>query len=611
MRTARLALSALLLALIGVFGVVSPAMADDSAPITRYHVDVNLTPEGVAQVTIDMVMDFSVVSGRGPQLLFPEVQDAGDNHPNMQYVFDYANWQVSSDTGARVDMHQERGNGALGLRIGHQDYVNHEPQQYTVRYDVTGFIVSDHPKSGMDEFSWDVMGESATSRIQDLQATVTGPAVVEQVDCFYGSSYQNKCRAESSGDTATYSVEALDPGAPMQIVAGFPAGTFGGVQQTLREKPTFENVVGNAFEANPTTLGVTGAGLAAAVLGWVAIRRRFTRDEVFVGLTPGVTPVKGQEGTIGKQKGKITVAVQFQPPKGSTPGEIGTLIDATANNIDISATIVDLAVRRYLRIETLPNQEIRLVQLPIPAHVGELKPFESKLLTKLFKAGPVVTMEDLKGESYATLQPKTKERLYKQVVANGWFHSRPDHAIVAPLVLGIFLTVGGLLMTLFLGFAGWGLAGIPLLVFGIGVLALIGKFRTRTAQGSAVLAQAKGFELYLRTAEADQIKFEEGVDVFSKYLPYAMIFGVADRWAKVFSELGQRGVYDADLSWYYGANLYNAYFFSSALNTVSSSLSSAMNSAVAAGMTSSTGSSSGFSGFSGGGGFGGGGVGSW
>ncbi|MDF1488886.1 DUF2207 domain-containing protein [Tessaracoccus caeni] len=612
MRTARVALSALLLALVGVFSIVAPARADDAAPITKYHVDVNLTPEGVAQVTIDMVMDFSVVSGRGPILFFPEYQDAGDNQPNMQYVFDYSNWQVTSDTGARVDMQQERENGAVGIRVGHQDHRYREPQQYTVSYDVAGFIVSDHPESGMDEFSWNAIGPYWNSSFRDVQISITGPTAVSQADCFYGPyTVQEKCESSVSGDTATFSIDALDSRTPMQVVAGFPAGTFGGVQQTLREIPTFGNTMRNFFEVTPVTAGATGVSLAAAVLGWVAVRRRFTRDEVFVGLTPGVTPARGQEAARGKQQGKTTVAVQFQPPKGSTPGEIGTLMDATANNIDISATIVDLAVRRYLRIETLPSQEIRLVQLPIPPQSGELKAFEAKLLTKLFKTGPVVTMDDLKGERYATLQPKTKERLYKQMVANRWFHRRPDYAVVAPLVAGILLTIGGFMVTLVLGMAGWGLVGIPLVLFGIGILALTGKFRTRTAEGSAVLAQTKGFELYLRTAEADQIKFEEGIDVFSRYLPYAMIFGVADRWAKVFSELGESGVYQADLSWYPGANLYNAFYFSSALNTMSSALSSAMTTAVASGMTSSTGSSSGFSGFSGGGGFGGGGGGSW
>ena len=47
----------------------------------------------------------------------------------------------------------------------------------------------------------------------------------------------------------------------------------------------------------------------------------------------------------------------------------------------------------------------------------------------------------------------------------------------------------------------------------------------------------EGFRNYLATAEADQLKFEEGEDIFSKYLPWAIIFGLADRWAKICADL--------------------------------------------------------------------------
>ena len=43
--------------------------------------------------------------------------------------------------------------------------------------------------------------------------------------------------------------------------------------------------------------------------------------------------------------------MQFQPPAGVQPGMVGTIIDETANPIDVSATIIDLAVRGYLTIE--------------------------------------------------------------------------------------------------------------------------------------------------------------------------------------------------------------------------------------------------------------------
>ncbi|NHB85656.1 hypothetical protein G7085_16490 [Tessaracoccus sp. HDW20] len=67
----RTGLAALLLALLSTWAVVLPAHADTDAPITRYDAKVNLTPQGVAEVTIDFTMDFGVVRGRGPIVILP------------------------------------------------------------------------------------------------------------------------------------------------------------------------------------------------------------------------------------------------------------------------------------------------------------------------------------------------------------------------------------------------------------------------------------------------------------------------------------------------------------------------------------------------------------
>jgi len=125
------------------------------------------------------------------------------------------------------------------------------------------------------------------------------------------------------------------------------------------------------------------------------------------------------------------------------------------------------------------------------------------------------------------------------------------------------------------------------------------------------LEQARGFELYLRTAEKEQLRFEEGVDIFSRYLPYAMIFGIVDRWTKLFAKLGNEGSYQVDTSWYQGMDLYHSTgMFYASLNSFSydfsRSLSHATLAAKAAQMAqsaqSSSSGSSGDSGFSGGGG---------
>ena len=54
---------------------------------------------------------------------------------------------------------------------------------------------------------------------------------------------------------------------------------------------------------------------------------------------------------------------------------------------------------------------------------------------------------------------------------------------------------------------------------------------------SAVLAQSLGFRQYLVTAEANQIRWEEAQDIFSRFLPFAIVFGVAERWAATFEEV--------------------------------------------------------------------------
>ena len=154
------------------------------------------------------------------------------------------------------------------------------------------------------------------------------------------------------------------------------------------------------------------------------------------------------------------------------------------------------------------------------------------------------------------------------------------------------------------GLFGWGLIGAAGVITGLAVIAMNNHFGSRTATGSAVLAQTRGFELYLRTAEADQIRFEEGIDVFSRYLPYAIMFGVAERWTRVFSQLADEGRYTFNTPWYYGYGYgFSYHSFASSLDSLASTMSSSLQSATAA--------TSGGSGFSGGGGFGGGGGGGW
>ena len=96
---------------------------------------------------------------------------------------------------------------------------------------------------------------------------------------------------------------------------------------------------------------------------------------------------------------------------------------------------------------------------------------------------------------------------------------------------------------------------IPLLPIVITLAVIRAKLKRgqRTAEGRAVCDQVEGFKTYLATAEADQLKFEEGEDIFSKYLPWAIIFELADRWAKICGDLVAMGrLPNATPYWYIG-----------------------------------------------------------
>src|SRR6266851_5864726 len=60
----------------------------------------------------------------------------------------------------------------------------------------------------------------------------------------------------------------------------------------------------------------------------------------------------------GRDPRRRPIAVQYEPPPKMTPAEAGTLLDNSADMRDITATLVDLAVRGQLRIEEHQNPKL-------------------------------------------------------------------------------------------------------------------------------------------------------------------------------------------------------------------------------------------------------------
>lgn len=591
----------------GGFAAIVPRAALEQ--ISRYSVAMDLRKDGSMRVTETIDYDFGSSSGKhGIFRTIPTVFPYDDKYERVYPISDV---DVSSPTGAPDGVKVDEDN-VTSIRIGDEDKTVSGRQTYVLSYDVEGVTNSfpDH-----QELYWNAIGAEWSVTIGQASATVKGPAAVQKTACFRGAVGSTQtCTTSVADGVGRFSQPQLAPAEALTVVASFPLGTFPGAKPILREPQT----LARAFTVAPLTVGSSLAVVALAAGGaWALVSRR-GRDERYLGVTPGLEPGQGQEHTVSRVPlvGRDPIAVQFQPPKDMRPGQLGTLIDERANVVDVTATIVDLAVRGYLRIEEVEAPRLfrsgdwRLVMVPDPPQ-QDLRGYELRLLQGIFDDRSEVLLSGLKKTFREDLE-KVQEMLYSDVTGNGWFRGNPVSVRLRWQIYGIALTVAGAGLTWLLATrTTFGLLGLAVVVAGLLLLLVAPRMPARTARGTAALAQANGFRQYLVTAEADQLRFEEGEDIFSRYLPFAIVFGVTERWAKAFQDLAERGVDIGAPTWYVGNYYAGSAFNYGAFGSSMDSFSTETSGSIAAATPSSSGSSGfGGGGFSGGGG-GGGGGGSW
>jgi hypothetical protein len=318
---------------------------------------------------------------------------------------------------------------------------------------------------------------------------------------------------------------------------------------------------------------------------------------------------------VGRDPEERPVAAQYGPPAGLTPAEAGTLLDETVDMRDITATVVDLAVGGHLKIEEreekhlfglISNTDYVFYRLEPKAGARALEPHEQGVLDGLFSgAARSVQLSDLDNEFYTHL-PGIREGVYDRLVARGLYRSRPDHVkarwIGGGVVLGAFLTMIGVVLGTRLS-----MTPLPFVVGGFlstAIVALFGRIMpARTVAGARAYEGTRGFEEFLQRVESDRFgRVVKTPEMFERFLPYAMAFGVEKKWASAFQDIVREPP-----TWYVGNTAigFNPGGFTSRLGALSTRAANTMSSSP----RSSGGSGFGGGGSSGGGGGGGGGGG--
>ncbi len=301
----------------------------------------------------------------------------------------------------------------------------------------------------------------------------------------------------------------------------------------------------------------------------------------------------------------MSVAPQYEPPKGICPAEAGALIGDAIHPRDITSTIIDLAVRGYIKIEEkvdkflVFNHKDYLFTLLKPHEQWgtDLTAHERVMLDNIFLAGTGTRLSDLKNRFY-TVIPVVREDIMSSLKSKGIYALDPESANGYSLVAGVVIAI----LVVGVQVMGWMnlLYSVPLVIGSVLVSALIWwlfarKMTAKTVSGARTQIAVLGFQEFMNRVDADRIK-RMPPDTFEKFLPYAMALGVEHHWAQAFD-----GIIKDPPSWYVSPNGYTGFsplFFSSSMNSMASDMHQVFTSAPRA-------SSSG-SGFSGGGSSGGG-----
>lgn len=317
-------------------------------------------------------------------------------------------------------------------------------------------------------------------------------------------------------------------------------------------------------------------------------------------------------------KADISVAPMYEPPQGMTPAEVGSLMEDSVHPRDITSTLVDLAVKGYIKIEeteskllVFSHRDYTFHLLKPEAEWANLEAHERLMLRHMFSGGTDVQLSQLRNQFYVAI-PTLKEDILAELRSKGMYTVDPDSAH-AYVLAGVVFTALPFVIAQVLGWAD--VLGSVGLLIAAGVIALIivllfARIMTaKSLKGVRTKVAILGFQEFINRVDADRLK-RMPPDTFEKFLPYAMALGIEHHWAKAF-----QGIVHDPPTWYVGPMPYAVFdplFFATSMHAMAMDAHQAF---VAAPRASSTGSGWGGGGFGGGGfsggGFGGGGGGAF
>lgn len=550
--------------------------------IDRYDVDISVGQDGELGVLEHIVVDFSREPHHG---IFRKIPYRYQRH-GTDFRLRIAVQSVADDSGTEYRYETWREDDRLIVKIGDPDRKVRGLVTYRIRYTVRRALLAFDTH---DELYWNAIGTEWAVPMAAVSSTVRLPDGVPAEDVRvasftgpYGSAQRGPDGVIGDDGSIRFADDrGLKMREGMTIVVGWPKGHV--------RTPDASTRLG-WFLADNSVLLVPFAVFGLLWAAWHA----FGRDR----------------GT------PRSVTVQYEPPDGLTPAEVGTIIDERVHMRDLTAAIIDLAVRGHVRIndlrpsrrKKLAGKHLELVRVPNAG--DQLRPFEKLLLDKLFGTQEKTTVHDLKNVFYAHVD-EIRSAIYGRLAAQGYFDGhlgiRRTTWMVGALVTCVATIGAGILLTKLDVFA-------PLSVV-IAAALTVPQFPffayampRKTAKGRRALEDIRGLSEYIERAEIESLDSHAARGHFERLLPHAIALDLSREWGDHFQDL-----YTEPPQWY-GWPPHSRFTAGALTADLGRSATLLHTNMTARPRASGSGFSSGGSGFSGGfsgGGGGGGGGGAW
>lgn len=536
-----------------------------------------------------------------------------------------------------VDTSEESSNGHdyILIKIGDADTTVTGKHTYNIRYKMVCYDDRDTTK---DSFSYNLFPTMWESPIKKVKSEITMPKAVDvRAYKFYGG--QNY----STSMPSYFHTDVKNNGKTIVLTgSNIPARSGATVNADLKE---------GYWIGAPDHMKGTAFVFAGLIL--------FPLLVIFMWLRHGRDP-------------HIVETVEFHPPEGMTPIDVGYVIDNVVDTKDVSSLLMYYASRGFVTFEEKEKKHL------IVHKVKEIDKNEKSYVKTFFKEFFVKKDIDLKklpkaiGDAYEHAKKnvvddysKEKTRIYDAkadvcrilsyllvMVLNVYsaaFVGYYIYDLIGYLILG---TMYGLIICVGIRFLNKGydghvgyskvkttfkyIIGVILTLVGISMQAIVLMtfensvlillyivsmivmvifsmlMRAITPHGAEVLGKVYGFKNFIATAEYDRLKMlsEENPEYFFDILPYAYVLGMDKTWAKKFDRIKVPVP-----SWYYSSStsMEDILFYNMLLNDMHVMSNNVDQMIVKQSASSSMSSFSGGGGGGGysGGGFGGGGGGAW